>query len=139
MAATRTLELVPPVDVVDVSDDHARLSVERLPRSANLLGCRVCGLTAQEHGVSMLHRFVRPELPAGYRYLDSVRVGDALTLRRTATERAAIRVAEVEPAAVADDLLWVRTACREAFLLHPATIVAEAEVEDDVTAVAAAA
>ncbi len=138
MATTPCLELVPPVDVVDLSDDHARLSVDRLPRSANLLGCRVCGSTEQEHGVTLLHRFVRPDLPTGYRYLDSVRVGDALALRRTAAKRTAIRVAEVERAQVADDLLWVRTPCREAFLLHPATIVADAEAEDDVAVAAAA-
>ena len=128
---TTTFPLSDPtheIDVVDVSDDHVRLSVERLPRSANLLGCRVCGRTVQEHGVSTLHRFARPDLPAGYRYLDSVRVGDELLLRRESAGRR-VRVTQLDRALVPNDhgLLWVRTARSDSFLLHPATIVADAE------------
>lgn len=116
---------IPPLDVVDVSDDHTRLSVDRLPRSANLLGCRTCGLPASEHGRSVIHRFLRPGLPSGYRYLDEVGVGDELALRRRPAEQPTIVVAELEPASVAngDGLLWLRTARQDCFLLHPATIV----------------
>lgn len=116
----------PPVlDVVDLSDDHARLSVDRLPRSANLLGCRMCGLPAQEHGVSVIHRFVRPDLPVGYRYLDEVEVGDEVALRRRPTEQGTVVVAQLDRALVpnSDGLLWLRTARHDCYLLHPATIV----------------
>jgi GAF domain-containing protein len=38
-----------------------------------LLGCRTCGLPAQEHGTSTIHRFVRPRLPAATaRYLGAL-------------------------------------------------------------------
>ena len=116
---------IPSIDVVDLSDDHAHLSVDRLPRSANQLGCRMCGLPAQEHGRSVIHRFARPDLPSGYRYLDEVGVGDELSLRRRPAEQQTIVVATLEPASVAneDGLLWLRTARQDCFLLHPATIV----------------
>ena len=119
-----------PVDVVDLSDDHARLSADRLPRSPNRLGCRVCGRPSEEHGITRtLHRFVRPDLPAGYRYLDSVHVGEVLTLRREPAERLTVQVTQLERALLPNDdgLLWVGTARRDCFLLHPATIVAAAE------------
>jgi hypothetical protein len=115
----------PFIDVIDVSDDHAHLSADRLPRSAILLGCRMCGLPAPEHGRSVIHRFVRPDLPPGYRYLDEVRVGDELTLRRRPPEQPTIVVTELEPSTVPNEegLLWLRTARQDCFLLHPATIV----------------
>ena len=115
----------PSLDVVDVSDDHTHLSPDRLPRSANLLGCRTCGLPAPEHGRTVIHRFVRPDLPTGYRYLDELGVGDELTLRRRPAEQPTIVVTELEPATVPNEagLLWLRTARQDCFLLHPATIV----------------
>jgi hypothetical protein len=84
MSPTATLHLV--------TDDHAHLSVEQLPLSAHLLGCGRCGLPAQEHGRSVIHRFARPDLPAGYRYLDEVGVGDELALRRRPAEQSTIVV-----------------------------------------------
>lgn len=115
----------PLLDVVDVSDDHVRLSVERLPRSANRLGCRVCGLTLPEHGTGLIHRFVRPDLPRGHHYLDSVRAGDAIRLAQWPADRGWVRVAQLDRALVpnGDGLLWLRTAWHGSFLLHPATIV----------------
>ena len=113
------------LDVVDLTDDHARLSVDRLPRSATRLGCRMCGLTAEQHGPTVIHRFVRPHLPTGYRYLDEMGVGDELALRRASGEEATVRVAQLDRALVPndDDLLWLRTPLRDCFLLHPATVV----------------
>ena len=84
MSTTPSLYLVPT--------DHAHLSVEQLPHSVNLLGCRRCGLPAQEHGRSVIHRFARPDLPAGYRYLDEVGDGDELALRRRPAEQSTIVV-----------------------------------------------
>ena len=113
-----------PVDVVDLTDDHARLSVDRLPRSATRLGCRMCGLTAEQHGPTVIHRFVRPHLPHGYRYLDEVEVGDELALRRAAGDDPLVQVEQLDRALVPNDheLLWLRTA-HDCFLLHPATVV----------------
>lgn len=124
---TTTVHVPAAVDLVDVSDDHVRLSVDRLPRSGNRLGCRVCGLTSQQHGNRTLHRFVRPDLPAGYRYLDELEVGDETALRRAPGEQTRVRVAQLDRATVPndDDLLWLRTARGDCFLLHPATIVAD--------------
>ena len=109
--------------VVDLSDDSTHLSVGALPRSANLLGCRTCGLPAPEQGRSVIHRFVRPDLPAGYRYRDEVGTGDELTLRRRPPEQPTIVLAQLDPALVpdADGLLWLRTARQDCFLLHPST------------------
>jgi hypothetical protein len=118
----------PVLDVVDVSDDHAHLSVDRFPRSANLLGCRMCGLPAQDHGRSVIHRFVRPDLPSGYRYLDEMAAGDELVLRSRPTEHPTLVVAALDRALVpnTDGLLWLRSARQDCYLLHPATIVGAA-------------
>lgn len=113
------------LDVVDRADDHARVRVDRLPRSATRLGCRMCGLTTAQHGTTFLHRFLRPHLPSGHRYLDEVEVGDELALRRPSGEEERVRVAQLDRALVPNDqdLLWLRSARRDCFLLHPATVV----------------
>ncbi len=80
----------PSPDLVALSAGHTSLSGSRLPRSAHLLGCRTCGLPAPEHGRSVIHRFVRPELPTGYQYLDEVGVGDELALRRRPPEQSIV-------------------------------------------------
>lgn len=64
--------------------------IARLPRSAHQLGCGTCGMPAQEHGRSVIHRFVRPALPTGYCYLDELGVGDELALHRRPAEQSTI-------------------------------------------------
>lgn len=56
------------------------------------LGCDLCGLPAQEHGRSVIHRFARPTLPAGFGYGDEVGVGDERSLGRRPAEQTTIVV-----------------------------------------------
>ena len=116
------------MQVVDLSDHHAHLDVARLPRSAISLGCRNCGLTAVQHGAGLDHRFERPELPLGYRYLDQVGIGDDVGLRRAAGEQVRVHVTRLDRALVPNEvgLLWLASARDDCFILHPATIVTAA-------------
>jgi hypothetical protein len=72
------------------ADPYARLSVDQVPGPANLRECRRCGLPAQEHGRTVIHRFVRPDLPAGYRYLDETGAGEERALHRRPVEQSTI-------------------------------------------------
>ena len=107
-----------PFRAVDGSDDHTHRSIDRLPRAANQLGCRTCGLPAQEHGRTVIHRFVRPALPDGYRYLDEIDVGDDRALHRRPAEQSTIVVAQPERALLPeeDGLRWLRTPHSDLFL-----------------------
>ncbi|MEW1953072.1 hypothetical protein [Terrabacter sp. NPDC080008] len=57
--------------------DHATLTVDRLPRSSNLLECATCGISRGRHPArhGSCASFTRPRLPDGYRYLDEVEEG----------------------------------------------------------------
>ena len=53
------------LDQHEVSDGRLRPKPGSRPRLAWLRHCRFCGLTRQEHGVHLIHRFAGPDPFAG--------------------------------------------------------------------------
>ena len=123
------MSLPSPYDahVLDVAADDPLL-VAGVPRSARVLACRRCGLAVHAHGINPLHEFVRPGLPQGYRYADEVRVGDRVVLRREPSHDITVVVTHLSRVDGRNGagLLWLRSARRDRYLLHPATIVVDA-------------
>lgn len=62
--------------------DPATLTVDRLPRSSNLLGCATCGTSRGRHATrgGACASFTRPRLPDGHRYLNEVEEGTPIRL-----------------------------------------------------------
>lgn len=62
--------------------DQATLTVDRLPRSSNLLECAMCGTSRGRHAPrgDACASFARPQLPDGHRYLDEVETGTPIRL-----------------------------------------------------------
>lgn len=64
--------------------DPSVLTVEQLPTRPSLLCCASCGAPRARHtsrGVNACPQFVRPALPAGHAYIDTVAVGSVVGLR----------------------------------------------------------
>lgn len=123
------MSLPSPYDphVLDATTDHPLL-VTGVPPSVRVLACRRGGLAVRAHGMNPSHEFVRPALPQGYRCVDDVRVGDRAVLRREPSHEITVVVTHLSPVDGRNGvgLLWLRSARRDCYLLHPATIVVDA-------------
>lgn len=86
-------------------------------------GCRSCGLPAHEHGIHLIHRFVRPDLPFGHQCPDQTAVGDEIV---TGQEIGVGRPTGVAGLGLSGDagLPQLRTAPSDCWLLDATTICA---------------